>query len=535
MAGSLEFGVVMGRARPQVHTPGADADEDAAFQILVLGDFSGRSSAEAESWFARPAQSVDIDNFDAVLAQMTAGLRLTLPGAQGVVVEPVLRSIEDFEPDALVAQLAMFKSLRGWRTRLGDSASFAAAAAELSATGLAPAASIPAQAVAEDDADTLARLLGRPPQTAASPQPPASHARPAAVSTVLAVSAVSAVSSVSAVSAVSASLDSLLRSVLAPHIQPDMSHLQRPMVEAVDRAMGDAMRLLLRTPSWKALESAWRSVDHFVRTVDSTAVKLMLLDVRADELQADMASAAADLSASGLASAIAQRVQREGPAARPALVVALYAFGPSAAELALLGALAAVCVQHGAVLLASAAQALLAPQAESPIASDPVALANAAEDQAQWQALRATWMAGHIGLLYPRVLGRLPYGPKTNPVSAFDFDELADGFSHERLAWRSAALDAAALLAAARAEAGWRFDPNAHRMLGEYPAFIDRSGSSNRPQAGAEFYATERQSAAIAAQGLIAVLSDARSPQLRLLAWRSIAADSAPLRGRWQP
>ena len=162
MAGSLEFGVVMGRARPQVHTLGADADadEDAAFQILVLGDFSGRSSAEAESWFARPAQSVDIDNFDAVLAQMTAGLRLTLPGAQGVVVEPMLRSIEDFEPDALVAQLAMFKSLRGWRTRLGDSASFAAAAAELSATGLAPAASIPAQAVAEDEFEIFAASLG---------------------------------------------------------------------------------------------------------------------------------------------------------------------------------------------------------------------------------------------------------------------------------------------------------------------------------------------------------------------------------------
>lgn len=513
MAGSLEFGVVMGRARPQAQTPSAEAGEDDVFQILVLGDFSGRPSTEAEPWHARLAHSVDIDNFDAVLAQMTAGVRLSLPGTEGVDIEPTFRSIDDFEPDALVAQLAMFKPLRGWRARLGDSASFAAAAAELSATGLAVAASPSAQAAAENDDDTLARLLGRP---AAPPQPLASPVRPAAAS------------------ALPASLDLLLRSVLAPHIQPDMSHLQRPMVEAVDRAIGDAMRLLLRLPAWRALESAWRSVDHFVRTVDSCAVRLGLLDVRADELQADMAHVGADLSASGLARAMAQRVQREGPAARPALVVALYAFGPSAAELALLGALAAVCAQQGAVLLASAAPTLLAPDAELATGSDPLASASAAEEQARWQALRASWMAGHIGLLYPRVLARLPYGPKNQPVSAFDFDELADGFSHERLAWRGAALDAAAVLATAHADAGRQFDPNAHRILGEYPAFTDRSGSSNRPQAGAEFYCSERQLAAIAAQGLIAVLSDARSPQLRLSAWRSIATDGSPLRGRWQ-
>ena len=516
MAGSLEFGVVMGRARPQAHTPGAEAGEDEVFQILVLGDFSGRPLAEADPWHARLTQTVDIDNFDAVLAQMTAGVRLSLPGAQGATVEPTLRSIEDFEPDALVAQLAMFKQLRGWRARLGDSASFAAAAAELSTSGLVAAASPSAQAGAEDDDDTLARLLGRPAATSL-PLPPASPVRHGAAS------------------AVSTSLDPLLRSLLAPHIQPDMSHLQRPMVEAVDRAIGDAMRLLLRLPAWRALESAWRSVDHFVRTVDSSIVGLSLLDARAEELQAEMAGASADLSASGLARALAQRVQRDGPTARPALVVALYAFGPSAADLALLGALAAVCVQQGAVLLASAAPTLLAPEPEWASGSAGVASANAGEDQARWLALRASWMAGHIGLVYPRVLARLPYGPKTHPVSAFDFDELADGFNHERLAWRGAALDAAAVLAAAHADAGGHFDPNAHRMLGEYPAFTDRSGSSNRAQAGAEFYCSERQLAAIAAQGLIAVLSDARSPQLRLSAWRSIATDGSPLRGRWQP
>ncbi len=530
MAGRLEFDVVLGRARPNDLRAAAQANEACEFQsleIMVLGDFSGRPCSASEPWHAKLGESVDIDNFDTVLARMTAGLGWPLPGAQGALVEPVFGSIEDFEPDAMVAQLAMFKQLQSWRARLVDGASFAAAAAELSAAGLAAMPMQSAQTVgptsAENDDATLSRLLGRPPQLEASPPLPASAVR------------------LSSASAASAKLDPLLRGLLAPYIQADVAHLQRPMVEAVDRALGDAMRLLLRMPAWRSLESAWRSVDHFVRTVDSPQARLTLLDVRADELQSDMAEAGADLSASGLNRVIAQRIRRDGQGVRPALVVALYAFGSSASELALLGALAAVCAQQGAVLLASAAAPLPLPvpevvdgMAAGLAASTGLAQPGAAEDQARWQALRASWMASHVGLLYPRVLARLPYGPKTQPVSSFAFDELAEGFDHERLVWRGAALDAAAVLASAHAEHGWNFDPNAHRMLGDYPAFTDRSGGSNRPQAGAEFYCTERQAAAIAAQGLIAVLSDARSPQLRLSAWRSFAADGAPLRGPWR-
>ena len=39
----------------------------------------------------------------------------------------------------------------------------------------------------------------------------------------------------------------------------------------------------------------------------------------------------------------------------------------------------------------------------------------------------------------PRVLARLPYGAKTKPVEAFDFEEDTDGSDHHKYAWMNAA------------------------------------------------------------------------------------------------
>src|SRR5258708_32557464 len=39
----------------------------------------------------------------------------------------------------------------------------------------------------------------------------------------------------------------------------------------------------------------------------------------------------------------------------------------------------------------------------------------------------------------PRFLSRLPYGPRTNPVSEFDFEEETEGQDHSRFAWSNSA------------------------------------------------------------------------------------------------
>jgi len=53
--------------------------------------------------------------------------------------------------------------------------------------------------------------------------------------------------------------------------------------------------------------------------------------------------------------------------------------------------------------------------------------------------LRESEDARYLGLAMPRFLSRLPYGAKTNPVEAFNFEEETGGGDHSKYTWANAA------------------------------------------------------------------------------------------------
>ena len=503
MVGRLEFSVGSGRELPRKLAEVADEANNESFRVVVLGDFSGRLPVAGALHQLKLPERIDLDSFDTVLARLTSGLQLRLPGPTGNVIEVSMRSMEDFEPDALFLQHPLFARLRKLRSRLADPATFDAAAAEVRLLdfSLSPISPV------EDDPATLARLLG----SATGGMPPASA---------------------QSGTGLPSSLDQLLRSILAPHIRPATSHLQQPLLDTLDRAVSDLMRQVLRHPTWRSVESSWRCVDNFLRAVDAPGVSLEVLDVQAAELTSALADADGHLLYERLVRLLDLGNQGTTHSVRPAVVVGLYQFGSGHDDLALISALAEVCFELGSVLLASAAPDLVAPHLTA-LQSQSLSGPAKSEEHAGWQGLRALKKARHVALLYPGVLGRLPYGPKNQPVASFVFDELGDGPSHDRLAWRPAALDAAALLAQAHADEGRHFNPDLHRVLGDFPAFVDRSQTEPRLQACAETYWSERQLAAIGGLGIIPLISDARLPRVRLGHWRSIAADGSLLQGCW--
>src|SRR5436190_18148547 len=60
-------------------------------------------------------------------------------------------------------------------------------------------------------------------------------------------------------------------------------------------------------------------------------------------------------------------------------------------------------------------------------------------EYAAWRSLRESEDARYLGLAMPRFLARLPYGAKTNPVEAFNFEEDTAGAAHTRYTWANAA------------------------------------------------------------------------------------------------
>jgi type VI secretion system protein ImpC len=69
--------------------------------------------------------------------------------------------------------------------------------------------------------------------------------------------------------------------------------------------------------------------------------------------------------------------------------------------------------------------------------------------------LRETEDAKYIALTMPRVLSRLPYGDKTDPVEAFDFEEDVSGPDGAKYAWTNAAYSMAVNINRSFKEYGW--------------------------------------------------------------------------------
>ena len=318
-------------------------------RIVVLADLGGRAGRVAQDPRPPIAQRrlvrVDVDNVGEVMARIAPRLEVHLGGPDSPGLPIVVRSLDDFHPDALYRGLEPFSPLREIRRRLLDASTFAEAAAEWSriageARPAAPAQ--PSPTPTEDNKATHRRLLGRG-SVELSGVPPA-------------------------VAGAQAALDRLVREVVAPHIVPSADRRLPQLLRSVDDTAAALLRAILHHPDFQALEATRRSVHGLVTEIEADAgVELRLLDVTRAELQAD--------SATGVLTAL-ERLLADREAADDAgpvwpLVVAGFTFGPDDGDVILLERLGAIAGRAGGPVLAAADPALVGCRsfAETP---DPV-------------------------------------------------------------------------------------------------------------------------------------------------------------------
>ena len=487
-------------------------EDGPTLRIVVLADLAGHGARVADNprppVAHRPLVRVDVDNFGEVLARTAPRLEIRLGGPDAPGLPIVFRSLEDFHPDALYRGLEPFRSLRDIRRRLLDTSTFAEAAAEWSRlAGLAvealPAPPAASPAPREDDEAARRRLLGLGPADIRRVPPAAARAE--------------------------AGLDRLLREVVAPHIVPGADRRLPELLRSVDDSAAALLRAILHHPDVQALEAAWRSIHGLVTEIETDAgVELRLLDVTRAELLADGAT-------SGVGAV--ERLLASGEAADEAasiwpLVIAAFAFGPDEEDVALLERLGAIAGRAGGPVLAAADPALVGCRslAETPDPRDWKALGTAAS---RWHQLRESSAAAWIGLAMPRILLRLPYGKRTDPVDAFDFEELPAGRDHEAYLWGNPAFACARLIAASFVERGAAMEPGDHLELDDLPAAVhdDEEGPKMKPCA--EVALGEPAAQRILDAGIMPFLGSSRRNAVRLVRFQAIAQPPLPLSGRW--
>jgi type VI secretion system protein ImpB len=117
--------------KPRVHitynveTEGAEVLRELPFVVGVMGDFSGDPTQPLRPFGDRKFTQIDRDNFNDVMARMNVGLNLKVDnkladdGSQmGVALQ--FKSMDDFDPTAIVNQVPALKSLLETRNKLRD-------------------------------------------------------------------------------------------------------------------------------------------------------------------------------------------------------------------------------------------------------------------------------------------------------------------------------------------------------------------------------------------------------------------------------
>jgi type VI secretion system protein ImpC len=439
-------------------------DDETFFPIAILGDFSGRTRRLESSFSADVVAPIDCENFESVLGKLDVALRLQSaePGSEKPTVW--FRRLEDFHPDELIQQIEPLSRLFELRARLLDPARAEAAVAESRAILKMPVSGanpLPS-ASTETTEELLTRLLGKPAATKSERTPTGS------------------------------TVEQLIKQIVAPSVVPGTSTEQSQLVRFVESELSARLRDVLHDPNFQALEAAWRGIDFLVRETGDQ-IKIFLFDITKAELAVQVL--AGDLAKTAIFKHLEQ--------ISPAVVLGLYTFGLD--DQALLRALGSLAEALRTAFVAGASPQMVGCRSFG-LQPDPDDWVNAPPFD-EFDLLRRTPKSAHLGLLMPRFLLRQPYGPNSDPIEAFPFQEMLAGSEHESYLWGNPSLLCGCLLADAFAAAGGKFDtPRGGQIFGlPVHAFIKDGETQAKPCA--EAWLTEKAAEVILNHGIMPVAS----------------------------
>ena len=478
--------------------PGRDDLNRNTFRMAVFGDFTGRAARglmeTGDGLASRKPIPLDVDTIDDIIEGF--GTTLVLPiGEGGTGVEIKLGEMDDLHPDELYENVELFEAIAGVRRQLSVGSMADRAVDQLKSWS-----------------ETYATPIKLPKRSAGASMP-----------TNLKLTDFQALIGDTRGALTQASpADELIAQIIGPHVVKAPDAGAAAMQAAVDEALSSAMNLILHHPEFQAIESQWRSLDLLARRIETDVkLEIVLYDVSAEELAADLA-AQEDLSQSGLFQLVTDVLDPEAGAGGFSALFGLYTFEETPPHAELLARIGQVAAHVDAPFFSAMSPNYLDVPVED---RHPLVARN-------WDTLRKLPEAAYVALASPRFLLRQPYGAKSDPVYAFDFEEFSPREGLKGMLWANPAILIAILLAGTYKKDGKAMDLGSMMALGDLPFFFvnDRHGDQ------VALPCTERNLTSAPAQatlgrGYMPVLWIKGRNEIRLGSFRSLGGDT--IAGPW--
>lgn len=278
-------------------------------------------------------------------------------------------------------------------------------------------------------------------------------------------------------------------------------------IAELDFQIGRQLDEVMHHDDFQRTESIWRGLKSLVDKTDFRQnVKLELLDLSKEELRQDFEDAP-EIIQSGLYRQT-YIAEYDTPGGEPvAAVISAYEFDASAQDVALMRNISKVAAAAHMPFIGSAGPAFfLKDNMEQVAAIKDIGNYFDRAEYIKWKSFRDTDDARYLGLVMPRVLGRLPYGPDTVPVRSFNYIEQVKGPDHDKYLWTNASFAFAANMVRSFINNGWCVQirgPQAGGAVQDLPIHLYDLGTGNQVKIPSEVMIPETREFEFANLGFI--------------------------------
>ncbi len=224
----------------------------------------------------------------------------------------------------------------------------------------------------------------------------------------------------------------------------------------LDVLISKQLNEIMHNAEFQKLEGSWRGLRFLVMSSEtSPMLKIKVFNSTKEELRRDLEKASEFDQSMMFKKVYEEEFGTFGGAPFGALI-GDYEFGRAPQDIAMLEGVASVASSAHAPFFSAADPTLFNIDSYTDI-GNPRDLSKIFDtvEYAKYKSFRESEDSRFVGLTLPHVLMRLPYGPDTVPVEAFNFKEDVDGTDHRKYLWGNAAYSLGTRITAAFAKYGW--------------------------------------------------------------------------------
>lgn len=249
-------------------------------------------------------------------------------------------------------------------------------------------------------------------------------------------------------------VDEVMKGTL--RVSKDLEATINARIADIDVLLSKQLNEVMHHADFQKMEGSWRGLHYLIHQSEtSTMLKIKVLNSSKDDLRRDL-ERASEFDQSALFKKVYEEEFGTFGGAPFGALIGDYEFSRHPQDMALIEKVSNVAAAAHAPFFSAASAQLFNLDSYTDLGA-PRDLAKIFDtvEYAKWKSFRESEDSRYVGLCLPHILMRLPYGPDTVPVGAFNFKEDVDGKDHSKYLWSNAAYAIGSRLTDAFSKYGW--------------------------------------------------------------------------------